>query len=251
MRRIFTNGIVLILWLAVAVFIVSAKAQTLFLELLFPDLTDHIYGRAHLLNLLGEHVVLVLLSSAIAISSGLLLGVAVTRKGGTDFLDLARSAVAITQTFPPVAVVALVVPAIGFGLRPAIIALVFYSILPVFTNTVSGIRSIDAGVLESARGMGMSALQVLLKIELPLAANVIFGGIRTSVVINVGTATLGAIVGAGGLGVPIVAGLVRFNPSIVLQGALSAAALALFLNKLLQFIEGVAFRYRTASESTG
>lgn len=225
------------MWFGVAAFLISPALQTLFLRLLFPDITEHIYGRANLLYLLGEHLILVILSSIIAVTSGLLLGIGVTRKAGADFLDLARNTVAITQTFPPVAIVALAVPVIGFGLKPAIVALVFYSVLPVFANTVSGIRAIDTGVIESARGMGMSAIQVLVKIELPLAANVIFGGIRTSVVINVGTATLGAIVGAGGLGVPIVAGLVRFNPSIVLQGALSAAALALFLNKILLFIE--------------
>jgi osmoprotectant transport system permease protein len=139
----------------------------------------------------------------------------------------------LAQTVPPVAVLALAVPFIGFGVKPALVALCLYSVLPVLRNTIAGLESVPAPVLEAAAGTGMTGPQVLLRVELPLAFRVIMAGIRTSVVVNVGTATVGAIVGAGGLGTPIVAGLVRENPAFVLQGAVSAALLAIFLDQLL------------------
>lgn len=233
MKRTFT--ILLIIILVLLFF--SPDLMEKFLSFLFPSLTEVIYPRATILQMVGEHLLLVGVSSIIAVTIGLLGGVLVTRKGGLDFLPMAQDLSSLMQTFPPVAVLALTVPLVGFGFTPALIALVLYSILPVLNNTTAGFNSISLDILDAAKGMGMSPVQVLLKIELPMAAPVIFGGIRTSVIINVGTATLGSIVGAGGLGAPIVSGLVRNNNAFVFQGAFATAVLALILDKVFSYLE--------------
>jgi len=129
---------------------------------------------------------------------GLALGVFVTRPAGADFFDVIADLANFGQTFPPIAVFVLAVPILGFGFSPTVLALTLYGVLPVLFNTIAGIRSLPANVLESAAGMGMRPWQVLWRVELPLAAPVILAGVRVSVVINVSTATLGAIAGAGG-----------------------------------------------------
>ena len=121
------------------------------------------------------------------------------------------------QTFPPVAVLAIAVPVMGFGWQPALIALALYGILPVLQGTLAGLSSISPGI-EHCRGMGMSGWQRLCKVELPLAAPVMLAGIRTSVIVNIGTATIASTVGANTLGTPIIIGLSGFNTAYVLQG---------------------------------
>jgi len=207
------------------------------LSFLFPSLADVLYPRATILQMAGEHLLLVSVSSVFAVFSGLLAGILVTRTWGRDFLPMIQDLSSLVQTFPPVAVLALTVPLVGFGFTPAVIALVLYSILPVLNNTIAGLNSISEDILDAARGMGMSGNQVLYKIELPIAAPVILGGIRTSVIINVGTATLGSIVGAGGLGAPIVSGLVRNNNAFVFQGAFATAVLALTIDRIFAWME--------------
>jgi osmoprotectant transport system permease protein len=140
-----------------------------------------------------------------------------------------------------VAILALAVPFIGFGFKPTIAALFLYSILPVVRNTISGIEAVPPSLIEAAFGMGMTRLQILFKVEIPLAMKVIMAGIRMSVVMNIGTATLGAIVGAGGLGVPIISGLVRQNPAFVLEGALTVCLLAVITDRLIAGIEESSF----------
>jgi osmoprotectant transport system permease protein len=127
----------------------------------------------------------------------------------------------------------LAVPILGFGFQPTVLALTMYGVLPVLFNTIAGIRSLPTGVLESAAGMGMRPWQVLWRVELPLAAPVILAGVRVSVVVNVSTATLGAIAGAGGFGAPIVSGLANQDPAVTLQGAVLASLLALGLDGLV------------------
>ncbi len=139
----------------------------------------------------------------------------------------------LAQTIPPIAVLALAVPFIGFGFKPTVLALFLYSILPIIRNSIAGIESVPPTLIEAATGMGMTRAQVLIKIELPISLRVIMAGIRTSVVINVGTATVGAVVGAGGLGTPIISGLVRENPAFVLEGAIAAALLAFIMDQYL------------------
>ncbi|MFP4564257.1 MAG: ABC transporter permease [Spirochaetia bacterium] len=231
-------------WIIFAVFVLIYVLLIIFpggmksaLSTLFPGDREHIYPRAPLSLLVGEHLLLVGISSLAAIFIGMGLGIAVTRPWGRDFLRTVNDISALGQTIPPVAVLALAIPFLGFGAQPTIVALILYSTLPILRNTIEGLESIPPEVTEAARGMGMRRHKVLALVELPMAVPVIIAGIRTSVVINVGTATLGASVGAGGLGVPIVSGLVRENPSFVLQGAIGAAFLALLLDRLLALLE--------------
>lgn len=207
------------------------------LRALFPGAGEWVFERESLFKLTAEHLGISLAASAIASLIGILLGIAATRPSGRAFLPLVRDASSLAQTVPPAAVLALAIPFLGFGFEPVLLALVLYSVLPVLNNTLAGLENLPDAVLEAARGMGMNRYQVLTKVELPLALPLIGTGIRSSVVINVGTATLGALAGAGGLGSPIVAGLVRDNPAWVFQGAMASALLALGLNSILKILE--------------
>jgi osmoprotectant transport system permease protein len=188
--------------------------------------------------LLAEHAWLVLASSSLALAIGCGLGILVTRRRGREFLPVVDGLAAIGQTVPPVAVLALAVPLAGFGTRPTLAALVLYGVLPVVRATVSGIESVPRAVREAAVGMGMTDFQTLLGVELRLAWPVILAGVRTSVVINVGTATIGATVGAGGLGAPIIAGITAGNPAWVLEGAALAGLLAVLADAALGRLGG-------------
>jgi osmoprotectant transport system permease protein len=137
------------------------------------------------------------------------------------------------QTFPSIAVMAMLVPLLGYGYEPVVVALVIYSVLPVMLNVVAGIENVPAATVDAARGTGMNRVQRFTQVELPLAMPVIMGGIKNMLVIAVGAATLGAIVGAGGLGVPIMAGANEFKPALVLEGAIPSALLALIIDRTL------------------
>ncbi|MFO8046038.1 MAG: ABC transporter permease [Halomonas sp.] len=192
-----------------------------------PDTRQVIYPHADFLPLLGRHLLVVAMASLLAILLGVAAAVAVTRPAGRDFLPLVAQFASMGQTFPPVAVLALAVPVLGFGTWPIIVALLLYGLLPIVRNTLAGLSGIAPGVMESARGMGMSDAQRLWQVELPLAAPVILAGIRTSVTVNIATAALGATVGASNLGAPIISGIVNGNTAYVLQGALLIGLLAL------------------------
>ena len=209
------------------------------LGFLFPQETSVLHPRASLLVLTWEHIKLVAISSSLTILIGVPLGIWVTRPGGRNFLPIANDLTSFGQTFPPVAVLALAVPMLGFGLLPTVVALFLYGLLPVVRNTIAGIGAISWHLLDAARGMGMSRMQALFRIEIPLAAPVILAGIRISVIINIGTAMIGAVIGAGGLGSPIIAGLVQDNLAFIVEGAVPAAMLAILADQLLANIERI------------
>jgi osmoprotectant transport system permease protein len=215
------------------VIVTDMDVLRILLQGLFPGEKEVIYPRANLLVLLKEHMILVFFSSLAATLIGVAVSIAVTRPAGRDFLNLVNDISSLAQTIPPVAVLALAVPFIGFGFKPTVLALFLYSILPVIRNSIAGLESVSGELVEAAQGMGMTRSQVLIRVELPLALRIIMAGVRTSVVINVGTATVGAVVGAGGLGTPIISGLVRENPAFVLEGAIAAALLAFLLDQYL------------------
>ncbi|MCF2911817.1 ABC transporter permease [Halomonas sp. Cn5-12] len=192
-----------------------------------PDARQVVYDRAAFYELLGRHVLVVGVAAVVTIAVGVAAGIAVTRERGRDFLPLVGQLASLGQTFPPVAVLALAVPVLGFGTFPIIVALMLYGLLPIVRNTLAGINDVDATIKEAAQAMGMTPWQVLRHVELPLAAPVILAGVRTSVTINIATAALGATVGASNLGDPIIAGIVNGNMAYVLQGALLIALLAL------------------------
>ncbi|MFQ5897829.1 MAG: ABC transporter permease [Candidatus Methylomirabilia bacterium] len=205
----------------------------------FPDERHVLHPRADLPVFVWEHVQLVGISSCLTVLFGVPVGIWVTRASGRSFLPIVTDLSSFGQTFPPVAVLALAVPVLGFGLTPTIVALLLYGTLPVVRNTIAGLRAVPGDALDVADGMGMSRRQVLFHIEIPLAAPVILAGVRISVVINIGTAMIGAAIGAGGLGSPVIAGLVQDNLAFVLEGAVPAAFLALLADQFLANLEGL------------
>lgn len=216
------------------------------LGFLFPEETRLLYPDATMLEMIGRHLNMVAVSSALSILIGVGLGIFVTRPAGEDFYGVVVDLTNLGQTFPPVAVFTLAIPLLGLGFEPTVLALTIYGVLPILQNTIAGLTALPESVLESATGMGMRRQQRLWRVELPLASPVILAGIRVSVVINVATATIGAIANAGGLGSPIINGLVNLDPAVTLQGALLAAGLALILDAFLDALERATVRTRGA-----
>jgi osmoprotectant transport system permease protein len=206
------------------------------LRALFPQETEVLHPRS-LPILVLEHIELVAISSVITILIGVSLGLWVTRPSGRNFLPIVSDVTSFGQTFPPVAVLALSVPLLGFGLVPTVVTLFLYGLLPVVHNTITGIKAVPGDVLDAAYGMGMSRWQAMIRVEIPLAARVILAGVRISVVINIGTAMIGAFIGAGGLGSPIIAGLFQDNLALIIEGAVPAAMLAVLIDQFLGNLE--------------
>ena len=185
--------------------------------------------------LLGQHVGLVAISTALALILGLPLGVLVARRPAwrRPVLGLAN----VFQTVPSLALFGLLIPVFGIGAWTAITALVVYALLPIVRNTYAGITGVDPAVREAGRGMGMTNGELLRYVELPLAAGVILAGVRVATVVSVGIATIAAAIGAGGLGVYIFRGVAMVDDTLILAGAVPAALLALLLDGLLGLAE--------------
>ena len=196
-----------------------------------------IYDQGNLLSLALAQLGTVCAAAAASTAVAVGLGILVTRPSGAQFLPLSRTLVNIGQTFPPVAVLAVAVPLVGFGEKPTLIALFAYGLLPIFENTITGLKTCPPEVLEAAAAMGMSPRQRLLGVELPLAMPLILEGIRLSLVINVGTATIGSTVAAKGLGEVIIAGLLSSNTAFILQGGLVTGLMAILLYDGLAALE--------------
>jgi len=191
-----------------------------------------------IIELTTEHFVLVLISMSIAIAAGLPLGILLTRRAFLRpwVLGFAN----IMQTVPSLALFGFLIPIPfigGIGKRTAIVALVLYALLPILRNTMVGILGVDAAVRESAIAMGMAGWQLLWQVELPLAAPTILAGVRVATVTTVGTATIAAAIGGGGLGVFIFRGIASVDTSQILAGAVPAALLALLSDGGLGWIE--------------
>lgn len=199
----------------------------------FAPLAQHgapaIYSQASLLDLTVSHLRIVALATAASAVLAITLGILVTRRAGAEFLPLSRAIVNIGQTFPPVAVLAVAAPLVGFGEAPTFIALFVYGLLPIFENTLSGLQQVPAAVVEAARGAGMGPWRRLWEVELPLASPQIFEGVRLSTVIAIGTATIGSTVAAKGLGEVIIAGLLSDNTAFVAQGGLVVGVMAVLI----------------------
>jgi len=191
-----------------------------------------------ILNLTSEHLVLVLSSMAIAIAIGVPMGILLTRRAAwrRPVLGLAN----ILQTIPSLALFGFLIPIPligGIGPHTAIVALVVYALLPILRNTLAGILGVDAAVRDSAVAMGMTAMQILREVELPLAARTIMTGIRVATVTTIGTATIAAAIGGGGLGVFIFRGVASVDTVQILAGAIPAAVIALLSDGGLGWIE--------------
>ncbi len=235
-------------WLVIL--LASAGLMPDLMPVLFPGQASLVYQRDSFLWLLQHHVMLVAASASVGTLLAIAGGIMVTRPWGRDFLPLVSQIASIGQTVPPVAVLALAVPVLGFGDGPTVMALLLYGLLPVLRNTLAGLDSIPAAVTEAARGMGMSSAQVLIKTELPLAGRVILAGIRTSVTINIATAAIGSTIGARTLGDPVIAGLVNGNTAYVLEGAVLIGLLAITTDSLFEALERFWARRFSATPGT-
>lgn len=182
-----------------------------------------------------EHIWITLIALILATLLGLSLGVllSVRKRLSGPVLGFVN----VIQTVPSIALLGFLLPFMGIGVLPAITALFLYGLLPIVRNTYTGINNVDKAVKEAARGMGMTRWQQLLKVELPLASPVIFAGIRTAMVINIGVATLCALIAAGGLGTYIFRGISLNNTYMILAGAIPASLLALLMDALLGLIQ--------------
>lgn len=191
--------------------------------------------RAVILRLTAHHLMLAAIALAAAIAVALPLGVALER--ARTLAGPLLSSLGMLQTIPSIALLAFMVPLLGIGVVPALVALWLYALYPIARGAYSGVRDADVAAVEAAEALGMTARQRLLMVRLPLAAPVIMAGIRTAAVITIGATTLGAFIGAGGLGEPIVTGLALADPWMVLSGAIPAAGLALLVDGALGLVE--------------
>ena len=188
-------------------------------------------GAASIVSLTLRHLFLVTVSLGLAVAVAVPAGLLLERLSRAA--EGVIRAVGVVQTIPGLALLAFMLPLLGIGTTPAVAALFLYSLYPIVRNTYTGVREADRAAVAAALAAGMTPGQTLRYVRLPLAAPVIMAGIRTAAVINVGTATLAALIGAGGLGDPIVAGLALADTRMVLSGAVPAAALALVVDAAL------------------
>lgn len=203
------------------------------LRAVFPTADTLVYDRTPMWRFLAEHLGIVALGGGISVAVGLALGLALVTPFGHPFRGVVMKLAGFGQAVPSVALMAIAVPALGYGSNPVLIALVAFSVLPVMVNVTAGIDSVPAEVIEAGRGIGMSGAERLWQLQIPLALPVIMAGVRTMLVILVSAATLGAVVGAGGLGVPIMSGIGSFNNAVIAHGAVPAILLALIIDRTL------------------
>jgi osmoprotectant transport system permease protein len=195
-------------------------------------------NRLEIASLTLEHLWLVGVSTLLALAAGIPLGILIARRPA--FRKPVIATANIIQTIPSLALFGFLLPAPWIGDRAerlAIIALTLYALLPLIRNTYAGITGVDRAVIEAARGMGLTDAQMLFKVELPLASSVILAGVRVTIVISIGLATIAAAIGAGGLGELIFRGLAMVNNSVILAGAIPAALMALAADVTLGWLE--------------
>jgi osmoprotectant transport system permease protein len=222
--------ILIVLILACAIFIYRTG---LFEYLSDPDEIIYTFG------LIGQHVKMVMVSMIFATTIGLGVGIVFTRPGLKRFSGIIIYIVGLGQTIPSLAVIAIAMSLLGIGFKAAVFALLFYSVLPIARNSLAGIMSVPPWIINAAKGMGMPNLQILLHVEVPNAMKVILTGFRVALVINIGTAALAFLIGAGGLGEHIFTGLDLMRTDQLLAGAIPTAFLAVladYLCELLGFI---------------
>ncbi|TKJ89487.1 ABC transporter permease/substrate-binding protein [Paenibacillus sp. PK4536] len=193
-----------------------------------------------LLQALTQHILISFVALLCALIIAIPLGIYIARhlKISEGVLGVA----AVLQTIPSLALLGLLIPLLGIGIVPAIVAIVIYALLPILRNTYTGIRKVDPSLIEAADAMGMTPMKRLFKVELPLAMPVIMAGIRTAMVLIIGTTTLAALIGAGGLGDIILLGIDRNDTALLILGAVPAALLAIIFDLLLRVIEKRSFR---------
>jgi osmoprotectant transport system permease protein len=227
----------LVLWVVAFALFAWQDGWQRALTALFPGSRTPVFERATTVELVWQHLGIVGVAMALVLVLGLPLAVWATRPSGRAFLPLVSSTVSVGQTFPPTAVLFLMLPILGFGAQAAVLALFLYGLLPVVSGTLQGIRAVPADALEAGVGSGMNAREQLWRLELPLALPALLAGVRTSLILVIATATIAPLVGTGGLGVPIIGGLGNDNLSQVVQGALPVAIIALLTEFTMRQLE--------------
>ena len=190
-----------------------------------------------------QHLYIILVANAMAAVLGILIGIYISGKGREQLADTVIYLASIMMTIPSLALYgilmgilsALTLPSIGF--LPVVIALTLYGLLPIIRNTYTAIREVDPAVIEAGRGMGMSELQILVKVELPLSVPVIMAGLRQAIVMNIGIAAIGSYIGAGGLGQPIFRGIANYRVDLILVGAIFVSLLAIIIDLIMGRVE--------------
>ncbi len=184
---------------------------------------------------LWQHLQLTLVALFLAVIIAVPLGIFLTRH--RKFADIVIGITGVFQTIPSLALLGFMIPFLGIGYLPAIVALTIYGLLPILRNTYTGIVGVDSAVIEAGVGMGMTSKQVLFMVELPLSLSIIMAGIRTASVLIIGVATLAALIGAGGLGDLIFRGIALARSELIFAGAVPAAGLALLFDYILKKVE--------------
>ncbi|ANS79311.1 putative ABC transporter permease [Serinicoccus hydrothermalis] len=203
------------------------------------DIEQRALAWGNILTLTGEHLLLTVVGALVVVVTAIPIGIALTRPGMKRFATPVIGVANAGQAAPVIGVIVLFAMWLSFGFWTAILALSLYSFLPVLRNTIVGLQSVDPTLVEAARGMGMSNATVLRRVELPLAMPVIMTGVRTALVLLVGTAAFGTFISAGGLGALIVVGITLFRSPILISGGLLMAVLALLVDwagRVLEFL---------------
>ena len=188
-----------------------------------------------ILRLLLQHLQLTGIAVSLAILVGVPLGIAITRVKVLS--DPILGIASIFQTIPSIALFGVLIPFMGIGIKPAIVVLFLYALLPIIKNTYTGIKGVSPFMIDAGLGMGMTSIQVLRMVELPQSLPVIMAGVRIATVINIGTTTIAAYIGAGGLGQLIFTGIQLVRNDMIIAGAVPAALLALTADRLLGYVE--------------
>lgn len=190
----------------------------------------------NLVRLIWEHLYISVISVSLGVLFAVPIGIWLTRINDR-VADLVISFVSILQSLPSLALLTLMIPLIGVGQLPAIVALFIYSLMPIMRNTYAGIQSVDEGMVDAAKGMGMTTIQLLQKVELPQAAPIIMAGIRLSTTYVIAWTTLASFIGAGGLGDFIFNGLNLYIPELIIGGTIPVTVIALLADFLLSRLE--------------
>lgn len=202
----------------------------------FMDLFGYFVNRPDvILRLLLQHLQLTGIAVSLAILVGVPLGIAITRIKSLS--DPVLGIASIFQTIPSIALFGVLIPFMGIGIKPAIVVLFLYALLPIIKNTYTGIKGVSPFMIDAGLGMGMTSIQVLRMVELPQSLPVIMAGVRIATVINIGTTTIAAYIGAGGLGQLIFTGIQLVRNDMIIAGAVPAALLALTADRLLGYVE--------------
>jgi len=193
------------------------------------------FGR--IMSALEIHIFIFLVALSFSTIIGMAISIYITQEGRKKIGRIILSVMGAAQSVPSLVIIALIFIFVGIGIKPAIIALVIYGLVPIIFNTTSGILSVRQNIIEAGRGMGLTQNQLLWKVKVPIALPVIMGGIRSSATIIIGSATVAAVIGGGGLGDFIYMGLKNHKPEMLISGAITVSLLAIIVDYIMAKIE--------------